>query len=222
MPKIKTISLLVDGETIQVDFKCSKQGIFSYSIPYAIANKLNIEKELSGKTLSELEDTVNKAYSQYLNAKKTVRLVVAIQFKASKEFTRDSEGNMLPGFLKPGNPNIITPGWSYELYSLIGFGYKIFAEVTLNERVTLYDIVKKGMVYHIDDSRIIGDFYYTSQVTPYKDWNILPYSDDLINNLKNIEQQLRNASSFLINLFTNENLNEIITSNNFKQLIQKL
>lgn len=222
MPKINTISLLIDGETIQVDFKCSKQGIFSYSIPYWVANKLNIEKELSGKTLSELEDTVNKAYIQYINAKKTVRLVVAIQFKASKEFTKDSEGNIIPGFLTPGNPNIISNGWCYELYSLIGFGYKIFAEVSLNDRATLYDIVKKNMIYNVDDTRVIGDFYYTSQVTPCKDWKILPYSEDLINNLKSIEQQLRNASSFLINLFTNENLNEIITSNNFKQLIQKL
>lgn len=220
MPKIKSVTLIIDGENVQVDYKCSKQGIFSYSLPYVVANKLNIEKQLSGKTLSELENLVNKAYSQYLNAKKTMRLVVAIQFKASKEFIRDSEGNMLPEFLTSGDGHIMSSGWAYDLYSLIGFGYKILAEVTLNDRVTLHEVINKNKVRCIDedDHRVIGDFYYTSPITPFKDWKILPYSENLMNNLRDIEQQLRNASRFLVQLITNENLNEILTSNDFKLL----
>lgn len=218
MAKIKEIEITLDGEMYLLKINCSSKGIFTCKIPHEVSSALNIYSNISGATLQEVENQVHSAYSEYLNATKTVRLVVAVQFRANRKFTKDSKGNLLPAYFADSK-FLFSIGWSSDFHSVLAFGYKICIEETINGNKRYYHAVheSKASRYTKDNFEKVGD-YYREHSEYLSNCEILDYSESLVNNLQSIENQLRNASEFLSNLFTNEESMKLLSEENIKLL----
>jgi hypothetical protein len=122
----------------------------------------------------------------------------------------------LPQFSKYGGKFCINDVFT-DGYNLIKFGYKILIEEKLNDSVTYYQTIKCGRDSPNNDNRRVGDYIASN----YKyhlgeDECVLPYTEEIIKNLNSIEQQLKNAALFLSNLLSSNNVENILTSGNFK------
>ena len=222
MPKIKTIKIRL-GETIyDIVVKCSTNGKFSFEAPGSLISMVNQLDEISRcyfDSLKDLEHKVYQAIDKYKNSVIKRRLVVKVDFGASGKFIKDDEGYPLPQFSNIGGRfcinNVFTDGCS-----LIKFGYNVLIEETINDCVIYYSTIKCNDAIKYD--RRIGDYIQSNyRVHLDKDENVLPYSDDIINSLNSIEQQLKNAALFLSQLLTSDKLEQILTLGNLKLLVNK-
>lgn len=220
MAKIKEIEVTLDGEKYLIKVNCSSKGIFTCKIPHEVSSALNIYSTISGSTLQEVESQVDSAYSAYINSNKAVRLVVAVQFRANRKFTKDSKGSLLPAYFADSR-FLFPTGWSSDFCSVLAFGYKICIEETINGNKRYYhaEHESKASPYTKENFEKVGD-YYREYSENLSNCEILDYSEALVNNLQSIENQLRNASEFLGNLFANEDSIRLLSEENIKLLAE--
>lgn len=64
----------------------------------------------------------------------------------------------------------------------------------------------------------VGDYVSTSNIYMSSDYKLIEFSETALNNLESIKEQFRKASSFIVELLTNENAELILGSNNLKLL----
>ena len=97
MAKIKTKKYTVDGEEIKVDFSCSSQGVFSFSMRNDISTKLGISC-LDDSCLIELEKKLDNDILKYLESTKVNELVIGIIFSCGGMFANlsDKKTSFLP------------------------------------------------------------------------------------------------------------------------------
>ena len=89
MARIKVLEYTFENETIKIPVNVSVNGVFSCSIPHLMAQKLGLEKnDLLGSKLSDVEDVLNSAFYEYKQRSTKTRMMVAISFKATRNFMK--------------------------------------------------------------------------------------------------------------------------------------
>lgn len=223
MARIKVLEYTFENETIKIPVNVSVNGVFSCSIPHLMAQKLGLEKnDLLGSKLSDVEDVLNSAFYEYKQRSNKTRMMVAISFKATRNFMMDEKGNPHPAF----DMFFDSSRWADEYYDRISFGYRILLEESINGTRFYYDARQREQVSStILENKIIpesrqceGWVGIHSTTISSTEKIIMPYSEKLVENLESIKQQLRNASNFLSELLSASNREELLVSDNFKLL----
>ena len=223
MARIKVLEYTFNNETVKVPVNVSVHGVFSCSIPYEMSQKLGLkDNNLSGSKLSDVEDVLSSAFYEYRQRTIKTSIMVAISFKATRNFMMDEKGNPHPAF----DMFFDSSRWANEYYDRISFGYRILLEESIDGTRFYYDARQREQVsYTILENKIIpesrqceGWLGIHSTTISSTEKIIMPYSEKLVENLESIKQQLRNASNFLSELLSASNREELLVSDNFKLL----
>lgn len=224
MPKIKTIKIKLADTIYDIVVKCNTNGNFTFEAP---ASLISIVKPLDDinrcyfDSLKELEDKVYKAIHEYKNAVIKRKLVIKVDFGASGKFVKDESGYLLPQFSNYGGKFCINDFFT-DGNNIIKFGYKILIEESINDCITYYSTIKCNNDIPTLEDRRVGNYLASNyKVHLGKDEKVLPYTEEIINNLNSIEKQLKNAVLFLSELLSNDNVEQILTSGNLKLLSNK-
>lgn len=217
MAKIKSKSYILDRVMYNVDFYCSKEGLFSAKDSYGFFEKINLSiRRLQSMSLSEIENLITEAYIKYKNSTAVYNLKVGIMLGASGDYHFNEDGTPNENFNKSRNGfRIDTP---YPFNSVIGFEYRILIEENRDGDIELYTTtLAKKMP---DDCKrvVIGDYMLYSKTSTYNDEVVIDYSDDIAKNLKSITSQFQRATSFLVKMLTSGNAQTLLSGSNLKAL----
>ena len=222
MAKIKTIKIRLGEVIYDITVKCNSDGKFTFDAPAELTSMVESLDDIRRcyfDSLKDLEHKIHLAIDQYRNAVIQRRLVIKVDFGAGGKFVTDDSGYVLPQFgigSKFNIDNFFTDG-----SNLIKFGYKILIEETINGCVIYYHTIKCD-VDTIKDDRKIGNYVPSNyRFHLEKDEKVLPYTEEIINNLESIERQLKNAALFLSQLLSSDEVEQILTSGNLKLLANK-
>lgn len=224
MAKIKTIKIKLGANCYDIEVKCNSSGLFTFDAPAelrSLIEKLDLAQSYKYSSLKELEDKVYKIIGEYKESEIKTRLVVHIRFAARGEITRGEDGYILPQFSDIGGKYYLSL-FGGEKDSAFKFGYSILIEESINGNISYYNTIKTGSSYNSPVYRRIGDYIASNyRYNANKNDLILPYTDDIINSLKSIERQLKNAAVFLSELLDNDKVEMILSSGDFKLLENK-
>lgn len=224
MAKIKIIKIKLGATYYDIEVKCNSSGMFTFDAPSelrSLIEELDLAQFYKYSSLKELEDRVYKIIGEYKEAEIKTRLVVLVRFAARGEITRGDDGYILPQFSDRDGKYYFTK-FGVENDSALKFGYSILIEELINGNISYYTAIKTTSSYQSPTYRRIGDYIasnYRYHIS--KEDLILPYTDEIINSLKSIEKQLKNATMFLSELLDNDKVEMILSSGNFKLLGNK-
>lgn len=221
MARIKTKKYTFGNQEIDVNFNCSSSGLFSTSLHCVIEEKLGISGRLEGASLKEVEDILDEAFMKYKDAKTSYRLLIAICFGARGYFTMNHDNTYNSNFDKEKGKYKMN-GMLNNLTSCIGIDFNVVIEENRDDHISYYNAEKRDKLpnFHFNTYNYIevGDYISTSSLYMSNDYKLIEFSEMAFNNLESIKEQLRKASSFIVELLTNENAELILNSNNLKLL----
>lgn len=213
MAKIKDITLSIQGENVDFRINCSSKGIFSCKIPYHVASLLCLSQELSSESLKEVEDALLRAHSAYRSVSTKYSLKIAIDFMAGGSFAETDDPDLRRLFILNGNSTRFhKPVYSVSFpQSELRFSYLVVIEEDINGRLTYYKAVEQHSACAAADAVVVDGFACGSRV-PVATLTLVPYSEDILERLRNIEAQFRNAAFFLAKLLSSENVPAVLRS----------
>lgn len=222
MPKIKTEKYTLEGKEYAINFNCSSKGVFSVTIPHALAQKLKIKDEkLRSSNLEDIQNVVKDAFSKFVKANTVLRLKIGIKFGASGSFVRDTDGEFIREFLGYGNKLCMSVHGT-GLSSLVGFDYRVIIEEDRNGNTTHYEAQKlpDDPDFEVKEWQKATGGYIDKHLISWlsSDEKVIEYSEAAMNNLKAIENSFRKASKFLAELVSNENFEILMNQNDIKLL----
>ncbi|MEA1849206.1 hypothetical protein U9K52_09805 [Chryseobacterium sp. MHB01] len=221
MAKIKTTKYLIDGAEIEVNFNCSSKGVFSASIPYVISETLGIEhSKLTGPKLDEIEKIISNAYMKYIDSNTNYKLKIGIAFGACGEFVKDPDGNRIEELLGYGNEFLLS-SFGNNMDSMIGFDFRVIIEENRDGRFSYFEAKKIPEDFSLDLKwkKVCGKYMDDSRIHRFdKNEKIIEFSETAMQNLEEIQKQMRKASTFLIKLITSEKLDLMLNSADVKLL----
>lgn len=213
MAKIKTLRYTVDDQEVKIDISCSSKGVFSFSISQYWKQLLNI-KSKNYESLAEIETELNISVNEYINSKTKLKLKIGITFGASGDFLKGIKGDILPAFQDNKNHKINSYG--VEFKSMIGLDYRVVIEEHRNGIVNYYQAVsldkfQQSQIYPWN--RVINGYVDDKLIYRLNESErLIDFSEQTLESLSAIKQQLQKASAFLGELFTSEELELILTS----------
>ena len=217
MAKIKTKKYTVDGEEIKVDFSCSSQGVFSFSMRNDIITKLGIScLDYSCLSLIELEKKLDNYILKYLESTKVNELVIGIIFSCGGMFANlpDKKTSFLPTQSKFRNND-------YYKGSRLGFHYEIMIKQSYNNQVLYYNtenykelVQKYGEHNPYKGDLIIEGYTNTSINHSISDYIFIPFTHKALANLESIQEQFRKASQFIYELVSSNDIELLLNSTN--------
>lgn len=220
MAKIKTLKIKLGDTIYDIVVKCNTKGKFTFEANSGLTGTIiklgDIERNYFD-SLKDLEDKIYQIIDEYKKAVIKRRLVIKVDFGASGKFIKDDEGYPLPQFSKLGGKFSMDDVFINGA-NLIKFGYKILMEESINDCITYYSTIK---LFNSDlkDDRRIGDYMARNyRCLLGENEEVLPYTEEIINNLESIEKQLKNAALFLSELLSCDRVEQILTSGNLKLL----
>lgn len=213
MAKIKDIQLEVSGVLDTFRIRCSSKGVFSCKLPYRVSRLLGLPQELTGLSLKEVEDRLMGAYSSYRNSETKYSLKIAIDFTANGAFVATDDLDMQHLFIRNGFSTrfhkTVVPG-SFP-HSELRFGFMTVIEEDINGQLTYYKAVKQRSDFEAEGS-VVVDGYIKHSVECIRGCTLIPYSDEVISRLEEIEAQFRKASYFLAGSLSAEDVPAAICS----------
>lgn len=216
MAKIKSEKYTLDGIIYNVDFYCSKDGVFSVKSPYVFFEKLDInDRELQLKSLSNIEYIINTAYIKYKEARTEYKLKIGITLGASGEYHYNEDGTHNDDFDKSERGFRIQP--PYPFHSVIGFDYRVLMEENRDGKTNLYETRLADNLPKNLNAVVINGYTKFARDSKNSDEVIIDYSDDILNNIKSITRQFQRATSFLVKILTSDNVQTLL-GNNLKAL----
>lgn len=221
MARIKTKKYTFGNQEIDVNFNCSSSGLFSTNLHCVIEEKLGISGRLEGVSLKEIEDILDEAFIKYKDTRTSYRLLIAICFGVRGHFTMNHDNTYNLNFDKEKGRYKMN-GVLNNLTSCIGIDFKVVMEENRDGRIFYYNTMKLDQLpdFHFNNYNYIevGDYVSTSNIYMSSDYKLIEFSETALNNLESIKEQFRKASSFIVELLTNENAELILGSNNLKLL----
>ena len=213
MAKIKDIQLEVNGVLDTFRINCSSKGVFSCKLPYGVSRLLGLPQELTGLSLKEVEDRLMEAYSSFRNSETKYSLKIAIDFMASGAFVAADDPDMQRLFIRDGFSTrfhkTVFPS-SFPRSELL-FGFMTVIEEDINGQLTYYKAVKQRSAFEAEGSVVVSGYIKRSAVS-VRGLTLIPYSDEVISRLEEIEAQFRKASYFLAGLLSAEDVPAAICS----------
>lgn len=213
MAKIKDIQLEVNGMSDTFRINCSSKGVFSCKLPYRVSRLLDLPQELTGLSLKEVEDRLMGAYSSYRNSETKYSLKIAIDFTANGAFVATDDPDMQRLFIRDGVSTrfhrIAFPS-SFPRSELL-FGFIPVIEEDINGQLTYYKAVKRQSEFEAEGSVVVSGYIKCSAVS-VRGLTLVPYSDEVLSRLEEIEAQFRKASYFLAGLLSAEDVPAAICS----------
>lgn len=223
MAKIKTLKIKLGNTVYDIVVKCNTEGKFTFDSSRELLGMIKKLDDLSRNyfdSLKDLERNIYKIVDEYRKATIKRRLVIRVDFGASGKFINDDSGFPLKEFSQHGGKFAISNFFS-DGANIIKFGYKILIEESVNDCITYYSTIKLHES-NLKDDRRIGDYISSNYRTNLSEnENVLPYTEEIINNLESIEKQLRNAALFLSDLLSSSDVERILNSGNLKLLGSK-
>ena len=207
MAKIKDIQLEVNGVLDTFRINCSSKGVFSCKLPYRVSRLLGLPQELTGLSLKEVEDRLMEAYSSYRNSETKYSLKLAIDFTANGAFVATDDLDMQRLFIRDGVSTrfhrTVFPS-SFSRSELL-FGFMPVIEEDINGQLTYYKAVKQRSEFEAEGSVVVSGYIKRSAVS-VRGLTLVPYSDEALSRLEEIEAQFRDAAFFLAKLLSSENV----------------
>lgn len=218
MARIKTEIYEIDGHTIEVNFNCSKSGVFSTSLPFSMVEKLGIERgKLESTSLSDIENTISKAFIAYKEANTSYNLKIAIKFGACGDFTKLPDGEWNKMFMGGNDSPYILRNHFSEIGSVIGLDYEVLIEENRDGRITYHHAVPKDRLDIIRSwQKEVGNFVTLESRRLSSKVKLIDYSEFALQNLQSITVQLQKASAFLVDLVSSEEIELILNSGSLK------
>lgn len=213
MAKIKDIQLEVNGVLDTFRINCSSKGVFSCKLPYGVFRLLGLPREFTGFSLKEVEDRLMEAYHTYRNSTAKYSLKIAIDFMANGAFVATDDPDMQRLFIMDGvSTRFHKPVFSSSFpRSELRFGFMTVIEEDINGQLTYYKAVKQRSAFEAEGS-VVVDGYIKRSVECVRGLTLIPYSDEVISRLEEIEAQFRKASYFLAGLLSAEDVPAAICS----------
>ena len=213
MAKIKDIQLEVNGGLDTFRINCSSKGVFSCKLPYRVFRLLGLPQELTGLSLKEVEDRLMEAYSSYRNSETKYSLKIAIDFMANGAFVTTDDLDMQRLFIMYGvSTRFHKPAFPSSFpRSELQFGFMTVIEEDINGQLTYYTAVKQRSAFEAEGS-VVVDGYIKRSVVCVRGLTLIPYSDEVISRLEEIEARFRKASYFLAGLLSAEDVPAAICS----------
>ena len=220
MAKIKDIQLEVNGVLDTFRINCSSKGVFSCKLPYRVSRLLGLSQELTGLSLKEVEDRLMGAYSSYRNSVTKYSLKIAIDFTANGAFVATADPDMQRLFIRDGVSTrfhrTVLPS-SFSRSELL-FGFMMVIEEDINGQLTYYKADKQRSEFEAEGSVVVSGYIKRSAVSVWG-LTLVPYSDEVLSRLEEIEAQFRNAAFFLAGLLSAEDVPAAICSGTSQLLL---
>jgi len=217
MAKIKSTQYTLEGILYNIDFYCSKEGVFSVKNSAALFEKLNLNfRDLQSKSLSVIENLITEAVIKFKDSRAEYKLKIGIVLGASGKYHFKEDGTPNEDFNKSVNGFRINPPYPFD--SIIGFDYRVLAEENRDGNVHLYETRLAEEMPAGFKQKKLGDYMLYSRTSIYNDEVILDYSDDILKNIKSITSQFQRATSFLVKILTSGNVQALLSGNNLKAL----
>ena len=86
MAKVKHIEFKLHGEAYKLNINVGKLGVFRLKVPESVAELLMVRTNMVGKTLAEVENPFITALRQYIEATKTLKLCISVQYGATGQY----------------------------------------------------------------------------------------------------------------------------------------
>lgn len=229
MAKIKTLKVSVGGEYYDITIKCGTNGVFTFSAPDELLNIVTDLKSVKAcDSLSSLERDIDRVIRDYEESAKSARLVIGIRFGAKGDVCTDSNGNTMPDFEANG---LRTGRFYIDSFmcslggSTVNLEYRLFVEESIGNSKQYYraifaDKLDGIHLKTIPKIRFVDGFVGVDRpVHNMKQYNIIiKYSKEVMDSLCSIENQLRKAVVFLSELFSNDDVERVLSSNGTKFL----
>jgi hypothetical protein len=217
MAKIKSKGYTLDGILYNVDFYCSKEGVFSVKTYGELMEKLNInDRELQSKSLSTIENIILDAVIKYKDSRAEYNLKIGITLGASGKYKLNEDGTPNEDFNRAVNGfRIQTP---YSFHSVIGFEYRVLIEENRDGNIKFYETRLVEEMPEPSTRVALGDYMLYTSTSKNNDEVIIDYSDDILGNIKSITRQFQRATSFLVKILTSGNAQTLLSGNNLKAL----
>lgn len=225
MARIKKIeATLVGGNKYEIIINCNSKGIFSAKVPIELSmNIAGLRTKMENPKLEELESVIYKALDNYNNSFIKTRLVIGVLFGAKGDICKNDDGLIHEKFFGK-NPFVIDRFYCSLDGSVMNFFYEILLEEDINGSKKYFSTNRKikyteSSLSLVPKYKIIDDFVAGNMpISNVGKFNvILPYKKEILESLKNIENQLRKAAFFLSDLLGNENV-ELLLSDNVKMI----
>lgn len=204
MARIDIIELNINGEDFKFNINVGKQGLFRVSIDRKVCKIIGLEYgDLEATTLSDLKSAVYGPYVAWLEATKTHKAFIGIEYKASRHFVDDANGHMMYGRHHSEKP-FYDDATRFGIGSSIVFGYQFYIEETSsNGRVSWHDARKEDDDYELGtfEQRFQG-FVFSGSIHS-TDGKLIPYSEAAEATLAKGKEGLRAISEMLFN-FVNQ------------------
>lgn len=174
---------------------------------------LGLPQELTGLSLKEVEDRLLEAYSSYRNSETKYSLKIAIDFKVNGAFVATDDLDMQRLFIRYGVSTRFHKTVSLSSFpsSELLFGFMTVIEEDINGQLTYYKAVKQQSTFEAEGSVVVSG-YIKCSVVSVRGLTLIPYSDEVISRLEEIEAQFRKASYFLAGLLSAEDVPAAICS----------
>lgn len=216
MAKIKSKSYILDGVMYNVDFYCSKEGVFSVKNSAALFEKLNLNfRDLQSNSLSVIENLITEAVIKFKDSRAEYKLKIGILLGASGKYRFNEDGTPNEDFNKSENVADIR---ALDFNSVIGFEYRILIEENRDGKIKLYETRSIKDMPEACKRVKLGDYMLYDSTSKNNDEVILDYSDDILKNIKSITSQFQRATSFLVKILTSGNVQALLSGNNLKAL----
>lgn len=216
MAKIKSTQYTLEGILYNIDFYCSKEGVFSVKNSAALFEKLNLNfRDLQSNSLSVIENLITEAVIKFKDSRAEYKLKIGILLGASGKYRFNEDGTPNEDFNKSENVADIR---ALDFNSVIGFEYRILIEENRDGKIKLYETRSIKDMPEACKRVKLGDYMLYDSTSKNNDEVILDYSDDILKNIKSITSQFQRATSFLVKILTSGNVQALLSGNNLKAL----
>jgi hypothetical protein len=198
MAKIDTIELIIEGKPEVYNINIGKAGIFTCKVGWRTLEVLGIEGDLNSKSLSELKGKILPKYHDYLNAKKTTKTFISIDYKADGHYTYHKDRSKGVMFGRHGNDFYASSFGSNDGDRLV-FDFCVLIETTHSTGVVQWHFAQRGQgsVNHNEGDGKDPKVWYKNREHHGSKNILIPYSDQAYETLKKAREGIRGISEIL-------------------------
>ncbi len=216
MAKVADIKFNFKGQDIKAGINCNSSGEFNVYLPDEVAQALDIDKNVKGTTLRDVEKTFFDALNRYKESETIEQLFIAIEYGASGKFSYNSEGRAMFSSRDKFDINISFRG----SFSAIGFDFVVVMKITTDGVEKWYNTTQGKDRPHWDNvpSEDMHKYFKSTEFWDIEKYTIIPFSEAALSTLLTGREQLRKVSEMLHTFITQDEEQILLQLTNNKLL----